>query len=62
MLFVYGDPYGTRTRVAAVKGRSPRPLDERVIIAGAFYPMEIGLFQEKIDLVCRIDQEGNFNL
>ena len=22
------DPYGTRTRVAAVKGRSPRPLDE----------------------------------
>ena len=24
------DPYGTRTRVAAVKGRSPRPLDERV--------------------------------
>ena len=23
-----GDPYGTRTRVAAVKGRCPRPLDE----------------------------------
>ncbi len=22
------DPYGTRTRVAGVKGRSPRPLDE----------------------------------
>ena len=22
------DPYGVRTRVAGVKGRSPRPLDE----------------------------------
>ncbi len=22
------DPYGTRTRVAGVKGRSPRPLDD----------------------------------
>ena len=27
---LFGDPYGTRTRVAGVKGRSPRPLDERV--------------------------------
>ena len=26
----YGDPYGTRTRVYAVKGRRPRPLDEGV--------------------------------
>ena len=25
-----GDPYGTRTRVFAVKGRCPRPLDEGV--------------------------------
>ena len=25
---VGGDPYGTRTRVSAVKGRRPRPLDE----------------------------------
>ena len=25
-----GDPYGTRTRVAGVKGRSPGPLDEGV--------------------------------
>ena len=25
-----GDPYGIRTRVAAVKGRCPRPLDEGV--------------------------------
>ena len=24
----FGDPYGTRTRVFAVKGRRPRPLDE----------------------------------
>ncbi len=26
------DPYGTRTRVAGVKGRSPRPLDEGAVI------------------------------
>ena len=26
-----GDPYGTRTRVAAVKGRSPRPLVEGAV-------------------------------
>jgi hypothetical protein len=26
---VIGVPYGNRTRVAAVKGRCPRPLDER---------------------------------
>ena len=26
---VTGVPYGSRTRVAAVKGRCPRPLDER---------------------------------
>ena len=25
-----GVPYGSRTRVAAVKGRCPRPLDDRV--------------------------------
>src|SRR5262245_49447313 len=28
-LKVNGVPYGSRTRVAAVKGRCPRPLDER---------------------------------
>ena len=28
-----GDPYGTRTRVFAVKGRCPRPLDEGVTAA-----------------------------
>ena len=27
---INGDPYGTRTRVFAVKGRCPRPLDEGV--------------------------------
>ena len=26
---LFGVPYGNRTRVAAVKGRCPRPLDER---------------------------------
>src|SRR5262249_37914769 len=25
---IFGAPYGTRTRVTAVKGRRPRPLDE----------------------------------
>ena len=29
LLIVFGVPYGSRTRVAAVKGRCPRPLDER---------------------------------
>src|SRR5262249_23109436 len=28
MIEVGGAPYGTRTRVTAVKGRCPRPLDE----------------------------------
>ena len=27
------DPYGTRTRVTAVKGRCPRPLDEGAVVA-----------------------------
>ena len=27
---ISGDPYGIRTRVAAVKGQCPRPLDEGV--------------------------------
>ncbi len=30
----YGDPYGTRTRVFAVKGRRPRPLDEGAVLCG----------------------------
>jgi hypothetical protein len=29
---LYGDPYGIRTRVAAVKGRCPKPLDEGAIV------------------------------
>ena len=29
LLWNIGVPYGSRTRVAAVKGRCPRPLDER---------------------------------
>ncbi len=32
-LFVSDDPYGTRTRVAAVKGQCPRPLDEGAVQA-----------------------------
>ena len=30
--FLESDPYGTRTRVAGVKGRSPRPLDEGAVV------------------------------
>ena len=30
--FFNGDPYGTRTRVSAVKGQRPRPLDEGTVI------------------------------
>ena len=29
-----GDPYGTRTRVFAVRGRRPRPLDEGAFLEG----------------------------
>jgi hypothetical protein len=29
-----GDPYGTRTRVFAVRGRRPRPLDEGANVPG----------------------------
>ena len=35
MLKEIGVPYGNRTRVAAVKGRCPRPLDERDACEGA---------------------------
>ena len=28
---LHGDPNGIRTRAAAVKGRCPRPLDDRVV-------------------------------
>ena len=31
--FPISDPYGTRTRAAAVKGRCPRPLDEGAVLA-----------------------------
>ena len=31
-----GDPYGIRTRVAAVKGQCPRPLDEGVAYTRSF--------------------------
>jgi mRNA interferase RelE/StbE len=34
VLEIIGVPYGSRTRVAAVKGRCPRPLDERDAWAG----------------------------
>lgn len=32
-----GDPNGIRTRVTAVKGQCPRPLDDRVVQGGAIY-------------------------
>jgi hypothetical protein len=42
-----GDPYGTRTRVFAVKGRCPRPLDEGVtapLSYMAYAVKSIGIF------------------
>ena len=38
---VFGDPYGNRTRVFAVKGRRPRPLDEGAVCQrqGVFTPL-----------------------
>ncbi len=33
----FGDPYGIRTRVAAVKGRCLRPLDQRATVFRNFF-------------------------
>ena len=38
-----GDPNGIRTRAAAVKGRCPRPLDDRVVKGNLEY-RDAGLF------------------
>ena len=41
------DPYGTRTRVTAVKGRCPRPLDEGAAVGRqiiAVSPRFFGLY------------------
>ena len=38
--FIKDDPYGTRTRVAAVKGQCPRPLDEGAVLALVSTTME----------------------
>ena len=37
-----GVPYGIRTRVIAVRGRRPRPLDERDLLAFATRPAIVG--------------------
>ncbi len=34
LLILYGSPNGTRTRVAGVRGRYPRPLDDGTIWLG----------------------------
>ena len=39
------DPNGSRTRVAAVKGRCPRPLDDGVIINSLFGDVVYGFFK-----------------
>ena len=38
----YGDPYGTRTHVTAVKGRCLRPLDQRAIFADSHKTVSSG--------------------
>ena len=38
---ISNDPYGTRTRVTAVKGRCPRPLDEGAVETGAMATDEV---------------------
>ena len=40
-----GDPYGTRTRVSAVKGRRPRPLDEGAKISAR----ALGIRHDKVN-------------
>src|SRR2546426_5479419 len=46
----FGVPYGSRTRVAAVKGRCPRPLDER----DARSEEHTSELQSPCNLVCRL--------
>jgi hypothetical protein len=41
---VIGDPNGIRTRVTAVKGRCPRPLDDRVL-KGLLWLHQVGTAQ-----------------
>ena len=53
-----GDPSGVRTRVTAVKGRCPRPLDERdmslnVDLAGL--SADLFLFLKSTFMACSID-------
>ena len=33
-VLIFGDPYEIRTRVAGVRGRSLRPLDQRAVFSG----------------------------
>ena len=36
LIRIYGDPTGIRTPVTAVKGRCPRPLDDRVVVRSRY--------------------------
>jgi hypothetical protein len=56
------DPNGIRTRVTAVKGRCPRPLDDRVRKAGQYQKRPIAL-----QVICRgwqyelLNAEGRYD-
>lgn len=48
------DPYGTRTRVAAVKGQCPRPLDEGAVYFGSVQNTE----PISVELACDFHSAG----
>ena len=58
MIESIGVPYGNRTRVAAVKGRCPRPLDERDAWWG-FRALRQARYVTVVDLL--VSNAGFFN-
>ncbi len=48
-----GVPYGIRTRVAAVKGRCPRPLDEGDVFKYTSLPAKNSAFLTCLDKKCK---------
>jgi hypothetical protein len=46
----FGAPYEVRTRVFAVRGRRPRPLDEGSIVSRGGKPLILGYYKQVVGL------------
>ena len=61
MLKSFGVPNGIRTRVAALKGRCPRPLDDGDISHNMIFTAFLCSFQEKnIEITKKVEDLVNF--